>query len=325
MGILVLFSIGSFFVTSRLREKQQISSQAATSTAILTLAPSTINVSPNQAFSLPISVILNTNGQAIVGADIQINFDNYKLVLTGITKETSNIFKTYLPSDTNGNFNTDSVIAKANNTGLVEFGISAFDFSANNGAGGTTGSFNGLISPVSKLTFQVKPEAVGTTTLSFNYQPGTLTDSNIIINPAGNNPQDVLAQPTSSVLINLILPTAIPLPTAAASLSETPIPPQTIPDNIPPSIFITNPLNNSSVFRFSNITITAWAEDNPEGSGIAKVEFYIDGKRKCTSLSSPYSCLWKIRTWKKTTYTIEVIAYDNAGNTNSQVIRVSTR
>ncbi|MCD6147607.1 MAG: hypothetical protein J7J34_06385, partial [Thermoplasmata archaeon] len=70
------------------------------------------------------------------------------------------------------------------------------------------------------------------------------------------------------------------------------------------------PLPSNTTIIWGAITIEANAES---GTGIEKVEFYVDDELKATLTAEPYS--W---TWDETaffTHTIKVIAYDNAGNT----------
>ena len=50
-------------------------------------------------------------------------------------------------------------------------------------------------------------------------------------------------------------------------------------------------------------------------SGINRVEFYIDDVLQYTDYTAPYEWLWADRGFFFP-YTVTVIAYDNAGNTN---------
>ena len=94
-------------------------------------------------------------------------------------------------------------------------------------------------------------------------------------------------------------------------------------DTIPPTVDIIKPVNglyisNNKIFWLfipfiiGDIDIEVYATD--DGSGIYKVEFYIDDILEETFESSQY--IW---TWDKTAFfkhTIKVIVYDNAGNSN---------
>ncbi len=68
------------------------------------------------------------------------------------------------------------------------------------------------------------------------------------------------------------------------------------------------------------ITIKAEAESE---NGIEKVEFYIDDELKKIDKNTPYTWLWIFKPLdNKEEYTINVVAYDNEGNTNTDVVTV---
>lgn len=217
-GVVAFLVIATIFTLTVARNSQELRSKAATYSGILSFSPSTISVAPGQTFPSSIGINLSTGNQTIVGADVIVNFDQTKLTLTGITKETHSTFQTYAPVDTNGNFDTARVISTANSTGRVEFGIVSFDWLANGGQGALTTAFNGTFSPVSRLTFQARPGVTGTTTITYVYSgQGGTTDSNIVHNPATGDPEDILLAPTSTVVVTF----AGPSPTPAASPSPT--------------------------------------------------------------------------------------------------------
>ena len=98
-------------------------------------------------------------------------------------------------------------------------------------------------------------------------------------------------------------------------------------DNTPPEIKIIKPERGlyfndlkikNYVFKFrkpfiiGKINITIDAKDN--GSGINRVEFYIDDKLIENDITAPYSYLWDNKTIFKYKHTIKLIAYDKAGN-----------
>jgi chitinase len=63
-----------------------------------------------------------------------------------------------------------------------------------------------------------------------------------------------------------------------------------------------------------DIAIEVDAKDN-NGSGIARVEFYINGKLKLNDTSAPYDYTWKRDRLRLIhMQIIKVVAYDNAGN-----------
>lgn len=102
-------------------------------------------------------------------------------------------------------------------------------------------------------------------------------------------------------------------------------------DETPPSITITKPgsglyfmnekkkdMDVSVIFGIIDVEATAIDEE----SGIAKVEFYVNGELRSETNRYPY----RFRNWKEDRifgrYTIQAIAYDEAGNTNADQIEV---
>ncbi len=89
-------------------------------------------------------------------------------------------------------------------------------------------------------------------------------------------------------------------------------------ENIPPTVSIVSPLNNSEFVAGKTIKIRAEALDL-DGS-ILKVDFYSDGNLFGTSLSAPYQVDW---TSGIGAYNLTAVATDNKGNsTTSHVIKV---
>ena len=88
-------------------------------------------------------------------------------------------------------------------------------------------------------------------------------------------------------------------------------------DNQPPSLTITSPAANSRVS--DTVTIQATATDN---IGVVKIELYIDGSLVNTLTSPPYQYSWNT-TWLSGSHTIQMIAYDPAGNTATQTETVT--
>ncbi len=217
LAILLFLGLATILVLQLSRRSQELRTKAVSYTGTLSFNPTSVSLQPGATMTTPISVILNTGNQSAVGADILVQFDQTKLELTNITKETHANFKTYAPVDANGNFDTAKVVSTANSTGVVEFGIVTFDWAASN----VTNAFTGIFSPVSRLTFRAKPGVSGTTTISFKYTAqGNTTDSNIVHNPAAGDPEDILQQPTSQVTVSF----------GGASTTASPSPsPSTVP------------------------------------------------------------------------------------------------
>lgn len=93
-------------------------------------------------------------------------------------------------------------------------------------------------------------------------------------------------------------------------------------DIVPPTVFITSPTNNSLVSRNSKVTIQASTSDV---SGIAKVEFSVNGILKCTDSATPYSCVWSVPNTKNVSYTLQAKAFDTAGNSSSAATMVTSK
>jgi chitodextrinase len=89
----------------------------------------------------------------------------------------------------------------------------------------------------------------------------------------------------------------------------------TVADQTPPTAAITSPANSSLVKGV--VTVTANATDNTGGSGVAKVELYVDGVLKATDTTSPYSFSWDTTAATNATHQLTVIAYDKASPANT--------
>ena len=100
-------------------------------------------------------------------------------------------------------------------------------------------------------------------------------------------------------------------------------------DDIPPEVTIISPDYGIYIFNrklggfifpfvFNQITVEVEASD--KDSGMEKVEIYIDGELVSSDNEAPYDYLFEESS--KKFHTIEVIGYDNAGNTNTDSISV---
>lgn len=90
-------------------------------------------------------------------------------------------------------------------------------------------------------------------------------------------------------------------------------------DSALPLVAIAYPTAGSAVSGRS-VTLSATASD--AGSGVSKVEFYVDGTLLAIDTSSPYSATWQLRKVTKGGHTIMVRAYDGAGNKAEAVSNV---
>jgi glucose/arabinose dehydrogenase len=93
-------------------------------------------------------------------------------------------------------------------------------------------------------------------------------------------------------------------------------------DNSPPTVSIDTPQNGSTVARKSNVTIAASAGDN---IGVTRVEFRVNGTLQCTDVTTPYNCNWRVPAPPNKTYQIQVRAFDQAGNSTTAAIQVTSR
>ncbi|HEX7259783.1 MAG TPA: Ig-like domain-containing protein, partial [Candidatus Saccharimonadia bacterium] len=90
-------------------------------------------------------------------------------------------------------------------------------------------------------------------------------------------------------------------------------------DVTPPSVAWVVPAPGDTVrgtLNEDNGNCRATATDS---SGIAKVEFYLDGRLTNTEVSDPYSCIIDVRRYSRGWHTIGVQAFDNAGNVSPRV------
>jgi hypothetical protein len=84
------------------------------------------------------------------------------------------------------------------------------------------------------------------------------------------------------------------------------------PDTTAPNVSITAPTSGATVSGNTNITATA---TDTGGSGMSRVEFYVDGSLKGTDSSSPsYSYSWDTTSASNGAHSLTAKAYDGAGN-----------
>lgn len=93
-------------------------------------------------------------------------------------------------------------------------------------------------------------------------------------------------------------------------------------DNIPPNVSITNPVSGAIVARKSTVNITATASDNV---GVTRVDFLVNGNLQCSDAVAPYSCNWRVPSAPNKTYQLQARAFDQAGNTGTASIQVTSR
>lgn len=88
----------------------------------------------------------------------------------------------------------------------------------------------------------------------------------------------------------------------------------TLADQTPPTTSITAPTAGSLVK--GTVTVNSTAADNTGGTGISKVEFYVDGVLKLTDTASPYTFAWDSTTATNAAHSLTVKAYDGATPAN---------
>lgn len=218
LAILLFLGLATILVLTVARRTTELRTKAVSYTGVLSFNPTSMSLQPGATMTTPVSVIMNTGNQTVVGADILVKFPTDKLELVSLTKEAHNSFKTFAPVTSSGAFDTNKVVSTANSTGVVEFGIVTFDW----GASTVTSAFNGTFSPVSKLTFKAKAGVTGTAEITYVYTAqGNTTDSNIVHNPTSGDPEDILAQPTSKVTVSFGGPSTSSAPSPSNQPSPT--------------------------------------------------------------------------------------------------------
>ncbi|MBM3119705.1 hypothetical protein FJZ40_01180 [Candidatus Shapirobacteria bacterium] len=179
-----LFLIGGLVAGTVLTSQRQIMTEkatlepkATTQAAIgananlsLALAPGTTAVPVGQEFDAYVS--LNTDGAAAIAADLAITFDKTKLQLVSVTPQSPGNLKTFTPSDANGDFslNSPANIAKANDTGRIEFGASSFDWETTAVLDGYNGS-----GALANLRFKALSRP-GAATIGFDFANNSLIE-----------------------------------------------------------------------------------------------------------------------------------------------------
>ncbi|MFX0077992.1 MAG: Ig-like domain-containing protein, partial [Candidatus Hermodarchaeota archaeon] len=93
----------------------------------------------------------------------------------------------------------------------------------------------------------------------------------------------------------------------------------TVIDSTDPALEITNPNDGDVVSDIIAISMTA----SDPGSGIARIEVFIDGTEVGEVTSAPFTFNWNTTLVLNGAHDITVTAYDNAGNEVSQTIPVT--
>src|SRR5262249_23281328 len=91
-------------------------------------------------------------------------------------------------------------------------------------------------------------------------------------------------------------------------------------DQIPPTVSITAPVSGGTLSGV--VTVSASASDN---IGVAKVEFYVDSVLRAVDLATPYQWDFDTSSASNGSHTLEVWAYDIAGNTGRATLNIPTQ
>ncbi len=106
--------------------------------------------------------------------------------------------------------------------------------------------------------------------------------------------------------------TAIARDTAGNTTTSSPV--SVTVDNTPPTVNITAPVSGATVS--GTVTISATASDNTGGSGIAGVQFQVDGTNVgAEDTSAPFSFPWNSATVSNGSHILTAVARDAVGNT----------
>ncbi|HEY1146950.1 MAG TPA: Ig-like domain-containing protein, partial [Pseudoduganella sp.] len=93
-------------------------------------------------------------------------------------------------------------------------------------------------------------------------------------------------------------------------------------DTTPPSVKITNPSNGNTVR--GNVNVTVNATDNSGNAGIG-LSLYVDGALKASGSGSSLSYSWNTKKSNSGNHTIQAVAKDQAGNTSTTTVSVSSK
>lgn len=94
-------------------------------------------------------------------------------------------------------------------------------------------------------------------------------------------------------------------------------------DTTAPIVELTSPEESAVVAGV--VEMTAVAADDDGGSGMQKVEFYINDSLQTVTESEPYTASWNSEAKPDGSYTLRAKAYDAAGNSSSHAVRVTVQ
>lgn len=162
-------------------------------------------------------------------------------------------------------------------------------------------------------------------TLSSSIVGAQVTNLRLIVN-YGSGPDSVIdLGNTNSMISNLVLSNNLTNLISAIAASDNGETSQTqfvrlFIDTVQPNIYLDTPTNGQFVNNQFTVTVTA---NDPQISGIDRVELYIDGTNRGQSSEYPYSVTWDTSSDPEAAHSVLVKAYDLAGNTKSASNMVS--
>lgn len=114
-----------------------------------------------------------------------------------------------------------------------------------------------------------------------------------------------------------------PIPNGAYDIGAYEYQGSTPDDAVPPSVSLTSPANGATVSG-SSVTVSATAVDDVGGSGVAGVQFQLDGVNLgAEDTSSPYSITWDTTTVGNGVHSLTAVARDLAGNISTAQANVT--
>lgn len=208
--------------------------------------PSQITTGIGSIFEVPI--MLDANGNTVIGVDVVINFDQSKLTLQDIIPKPENsALKTFAPIDASHNF--DKRLVEANASGVIEFGAVAFDLAGGQPLSGFNGTL-GQDNPLAVLQFEAL--GAGQTNVTFDFTEGSTTDSNMVSEDATDLLGDV-----QNLVLTVLGPTSTPTlePTQEPTVSPTLPPASPTPTPVPSERPGPGDINDDSVVNVFDLGI----------------------------------------------------------------------
>lgn len=295
-----------------------------------TLTTSPVTVSANATDDIGVTKVEFYDGSTLIGTDTTGSSGSYSVSwnTSALSGSHSLTAKAY---DGGGHVTTSSVVTVTvsitatcpnNITGIADTATMVVSIPAQ----GTYHLWNRIMAPDAtnnSMYVQIDsacPMVAGdSTSIAANtwtwvdYQNGDPTAHVTATLSAGNHTLTVAKRETGIKLDRVLL------------LSDTCVPTGTgdnCIDTTGPVVSVTAPVNGATVA--GQLTLSASATDS--GSGVAKVEFLVDGTVIGTSTTSPYQTAWNSTSVADGTHTIQARATDTVGNvTTSAGITVTTK